>query len=339
MAFLFHPIPSQRPMSSMLVPVYALFVLCCFCSLLFGAGSVSPMDAVQVLLGQGTDEAIFVVHELRLPRTIIGLIAGVCLGVSGVLMQSVTRNPLAEPGLLGVSAGSAFSVALALALGMSVATLPIELAQVGALVGCFFVIGIAKLQGQRNDPIRLVLAGAALTSLLTALTSLLLMYNEFAADEIRFWITGSIAGKRFDQLVEVVPSLVIASLCSLYIVRPLASLILGENVAIGLGYRPQRVRLIVVFVVALLVGTSTAIAGPIIFVGLVVPFVARALVGTDIRRTLWLCLPLGPLMIISADILSRLIAQPTEMPLGVLTAIIGAPVLLLIVRAQRLPTL
>ncbi len=331
--------PAQRSVVSVFMPVALLLAFCCVSSLLLGAGSVGPNASLQVLLGKGTSDAIFIVYELRLPRLYIGLTAGLCLGVAGALMQSVARNPLAEPGLLGVSAGSAFTVAVALTLGMSLSTLPIELAQIGALLGCFFVIGVAKMQGQRNDPVRLVLAGAALTSLLTAMTSLLLMYNEQAADEIRFWVTGSIAGRNIEQLTRVLPSLLIAFVCVLYVARPLASLALGERVAIGLGYKPSRIRLIVVLAVALLVGAATAIAGPVIFVGLVVPFAARALVGPDIRRTLWLCLPLGPLMIITADVFSRLIAQPTEMPLGVLTAIVGAPVLLAIVRAQRLPTL
>lgn len=331
--------PAQRSVMSVFISVTLLLTFCCVCSLLFGAGNVGPKEAFQVLLDQGSDDANFVVYELRLPRTLIGLITGLCLGISGALMQAVARNPLAEPGLLGVSAGSAFAVAIALAMGASTVTLPVGLAQVGALIGCLCVIGVAQMQGHRNDPIRLVLAGAALTSLLTAMTSLLLIYNERAADEIRFWVTGSLAGQNLEQLMKVVPSLIIALACILYVVRPLASLALGERVAIGLGYNPGRIRLIVVFAVALLVGAATAIAGPVIFVGLVVPFMARALVGVDIRRTLWLCMPLGPLVVISADVMSRLIAQPTEMPLGVLTAMVGAPVLLAIVRSQRLPSL
>ncbi len=339
MVFWFNSPPAQRSVMSAFIPVALLLVFCCVCSLLFAAGNVGPKEAFQVLLGQGTDDANFIVYELRLPRTLIGLVAGLCLGIAGALMQAVARNPLAEPGLLGVSAGSAFAVAIALAMGASTATLPAELAQVGALIGCLCVIAVTQMQGQCNDPIRLVLAGAALTSLLTAMTSLLLMYNERAADEIRFWVTGSVAGRNFEQLMSLAPSLIIAFVCVLYVARPLASLALGERVAIGLGYKPGRIRLIVVFSVALLVGAATAIAGPVIFVGLVVPFMARALIGVDIRRTLWLCVPLGPLVIISADVISRLIAQPAEMPLGVLTAMVGAPVLLAIVRSQRLPTL
>ncbi|MBM6551411.1 iron ABC transporter permease [Marinomonas ostreistagni] len=331
--------PSQRPLvvcfGLLFIVLSGVFVL----SLLYGAGSVTPSQAWQVLLGHGTDNAYFVVAELRFPRTLVGLTVGIALGLAGALMQAMARNPLAEPGLLGVSAGSSFAVAVALLLGASAATLAMGVAQIGALMGCVFVMAAARLQGQFKDPVRLVLAGAALTSLLTALTSILLMYDQRAADEIRFWVTGSVAGRSLDNLLSVTPFFLLAGALTLYIAKPLASMALGEKVALGLGHNPKTVRYIVMLIVALLAGSATAIAGPIMFVGLVVPFAARAIVGPDIRRTLWMCLPIGPLMIISADILTRLIAQPAEMPLGVLTAIVGAPVLMMIVRAKRLPTL
>ena len=335
----FNRIPAQRSLLSALVPAVLLLALSCFLSLLYGAGAVGPLEAFKALFNQGSADAYFVVSQLRLPRTLVGLFVGISLGVAGALMQAVARNPLAEPGLLGVSAGSTFAVALALVLGASAATLTVSIAQIGALAGCFCVITAARMQGQNRDPIRLVLAGAALSSLLVALTSLLLLYDERAADEIRFWVTGSVAGRGLDQLYAVIPSIIIASIATLYVSRPLASLALGEKVAIGLGHNPGRIRLIVIVCVALFVGAAVAVAGPVAFIGLVVPFAARALVGPDIRRTLWLCLPIGPIVVINADTLSRLVAQPAEMPLGVLTAIVGAPVLLAIVRARRLPTL
>ncbi|MCW8354979.1 MAG: FecCD family ABC transporter permease [Marinomonas sp.] len=319
----------------------ALFVLtfCCVLSLLLGAGGLAPHASLLTLLGHGSADAEFTVFHLRLTRTLVGLFVGLTLGIAGALMQAVARNPLAEPGLLGVSAGSSFAVAMALVLGASTATLTVGIAQIGALIGCLCVIGTAKMQGQRNDPIRLVLAGAALSSLLLAMTSLILLFDQRAADEIRFWVTGSVAGRDTSTLISVLPSMLLALICILYTAKPLASLALGERVAIGLGHKPRRIRGIVIIAVALLVGAATAIAGPVAFIGLVVPFAARALVGPDIRRTLWLCLPLGPIIVITADIISRLVAQPAEMPLGVLTAIVGAPVLLFIVRSHRLPTL
>ncbi|MDR5867371.1 FecCD family ABC transporter permease [Halomonas koreensis] len=316
-----------------------LLALAALASLLWGAGEVGAARALAVLVGHGDDEARFVVETLRLPRTLIGIAVGLALGVAGALLQAVSRNPLAEPGLLGVSAGAAFAVAVALWLGASAATLRVAVAQLGALVGCLAVMGVVRLRGLADDPVRLVLAGAAFSALLASLTSLLLLFDQRTADEIRFWVVGSLAGRRLEDLVAVLPSLALALVVTGLIARPLAALALGERVASGLGHRPGRVRALVVLAVALLVGAATAIAGPIAFVGLVVPFAARALAGPDIRRTLWLCLPLGPLMVLAADVVSRRVVAPSELPLGVLTALIGAPVLVAVVRARRLPTL
>ncbi|SFI06797.1 iron complex transport system permease protein [Modicisalibacter xianhensis] len=336
---------ARRPLPLMFVWLSACLAAVCFLSLLFGAGEIGPGASLSSLLGmregaaQHAEEAAFVIHELRLPRTMLGLVVGMALGVAGALLQAVARNPLAEPGLLGVSAGSAFAVAIALMLGASAATLRVSVAQLGALGGCLCVLAAARMRGVGNDPVRLVLAGAVLSGLLGALTSMILLVDQRTADEIRFWIVGSLAGRHLEDLQAILPSLALAGVITLLIGRPLAALALGERVAVGLGHHPRLVRLLAIGVVALLVGATTAVAGPIAFVGLVVPFAARALAGPDIRRTLWLCLPLGPLVVIGADIVSRLVVQPSELPLGVLTALIGAPVLILVVRSQRLPTL
>lgn len=316
-----------------------LLLLVVLASLLYGAGPVSARDAMAALMANGTEEAWFVVTELRLPRTIIALVTGLALGLAGALLQSMTRNPLAEPGLLGVSAGSGFAVALAILLGATTATLTTLVAQLGALAGCALVIAATRVQGLGNDPVRLVLAGATLTGLLLALTSMLMLMDQRAADEIRFWITGSVAGKPLSILWATLPSITLALVLIAIVARPLAAMALGEKAAVGLGHHPGRIRFLITFTVALLVGSATALAGPLIFVGLVVPFIARAFSGPDIRKTLWLCVPVGPAVVLGADVVSRLIAAPAEMPLGVVTALIGAPVLLAIVRAGRMPSL
>ena len=321
------------------ISLWLLLALASTLSLVLGAGTSGIGDAFAVLAGQGNEEARFMVTELRLPRLLIGLVSGLALGVSGALLQTLTRNPLAEPGMLGVSAGSAFAVALAILMGASTATLTTLVAQTGALAGCVLVLAATRIGGVGQDPVRLVLAGATLTGLLLSLTSLLMLIDQRAADEIRFWVTGSIAGKRWDQLTATLPSMALATALVLWVVRPLASLALGEKVASGLGHRPDVIRLMVILAVALLVGGATALAGPLVFVGLVVPFAARALGGADIRKTLWFCLPIGPTVIVAADTLSRLMVKPSELPLGVITALIGAPVLMVIVRSRRIPTL
>ncbi|MFP8965734.1 FecCD family ABC transporter permease [Pokkaliibacter sp. CJK22405] len=327
------------PLLPALLASGALLFLVLLASLLWGAGDISPSDAVSALFGKGSSDAHFVVFELRGPRTLLGLLVGMALGCAGALMQTLARNPLAEPGLLGISAGSSFAVAVAMLLGASAATLNVGFAQTGALLGCLLVLATARIQGVGNDPVRLVLAGATFSSLLMALTSLLLMFDERTADEIRFWVIGSVAGRDLAALRWILPSLVLAAGLTLWIARPLAALALGERVAQGLGHHPGLVRLVTVIIVALLVGSATAAAGPVMFIGLVVPFVARSIGGPDIRHQLLLCLLIGPTLLITADILCRLIAAPAEMPLGVITAAVGAPVLLLIVRRKRMPSL
>lgn len=308
-------------------------------SLVVGAGEVGVMRSLAALVGGDDADARFVVWQLRLPRTLVGLVVGASLAVAGALLQVISRNPLAEPGLLGVSAGSAFAVAVMLSLGATVLELRIGVAQLGALLGCACVLGVTRVRGLGNDPIRLVLAGAAFSGLLAALTSLLLLIDRRAADEIRFWVVGSLAGRRLDDLLAVMPSIALAGLVLVMVARPMASLALGERASAGLGHHPGRLRLLAVIIVALLVGGATAIAGPIAFVGLVVPFMARAIGGPELRRTLLLCLPLGPLLVLSADVISRRLVAPSELPLGVLTALVGAPVLIMVVRARRLPSL
>lgn len=331
----------RRPAGLWCVMILLLVLLAAVAivSLMLGAGEVTPGRALAVLAGRGDDEASFVVGSLRAPRTLIGIVVGISLGLAGALLQAVSRNPLAEPGLLGVSAGAAFAVGVALWLGASAATLRIAVGQVGALLGCLAVLSVVRLSSMASNPVRLVLAGAAFSALLASLTSLLLLFDQRTADEIRFWVVGSLAGRRLEDLLAVLPSLGLALVIIVITARPLAALALGERVASGLGHHPRRVRLLVILAVALMVGAATAVAGPIAFVGLVVPFAARALAGPDIRRTLWLCLPLGPLMVLAADIISRLVVAPSELPIGVLTALLGAPVLVAVVRTRRLPTL
>lgn len=333
------PQPSLGMRRTVYITLVAL-VLLVLASLAWGSGEVTPWQAIKVLLGLSDDpNAHFIVTQLRWPRTLLGLVVGAGLGVAGAVRQSATRNPLAEPGLLGVSAGASFAVVLAITLGAGAATLNLSVAILGAMVGCILVLLVTQIHDVGDDPVRLVLAGAAFSGILMSLSTLMLLYDQRTADEIRFWIIGALGGRATDVLYWCVMGTVIGLAILLPILRPLAALALGENLATGLGHRPRLTRIWAMASVAVLVGTATAAAGPIAFVGLVVPYLARRLVGADIRRALGLSLLLGAAFVVFADIVSRLVVRPYELPIGVVTAFIGAPCLVAIVRSRRMPSL
>ena len=330
---------SRLPVAKALGLTALCLLLLCIASLLLGAGDIGILPSLHALLERGDDDARFIVFELRWIRTELALLVGLALGSAGVLLQAVTRNPLAEPGLLGVSAGASFAVVLAINLGASAASLHLGVAMLGSLVGCVLVLLVTRLRGVGDDPVRLVLAGAAFSGMLGALSSLLLLWDQRTADEMRFWVIGALAGRPLDTLDWSLPGLVAGLFMALLVVRPLAALALGERVASGLGHHPQLTRLGTLLAVAILVGTATAAAGPIAFIGLIVPYIARRLVGSDIRRTLGLSMLLGPCVLLLADVISRLLVRPYELPVGVVTAFVGAPILIAVVRNHRLPTL
>lgn len=322
-----------------LAPTAVLLGLTVLASLAVGAGDVTPARALAVLTGAGDPDATFTVGMLRWPRTLVAIAVGAALGVAGSLLQAVARNPLAEPGLLGVSAGASFAVVVAVAAGAAAATVGPWVAVAGAAAGCALAVAAARLRGAGDDPVRLVLAGAAVTGLLGAVTAALLLIDQRTLDEVRFWTVGSVAGRDLGAVGAALPVLLAGLLLAALVARPLATLALGDDVALGLGQRPARTRVAAVAAVALLVGGATSAAGPIAFVGLVVPFAARALVGPELRRVLGVSVLLGPVVVLVADVLSRLLVRPYEMPLGVITALLGAPVLVAVVRSARLPQL
>ncbi len=310
-------------------------------SLIIGAGTeVGIKLSIQVLLGQvENDNAHFTIYQLRLIRTLLALVVGSSLGAAGALLQTVTRNPLAEPGLLGVSQGAAFAVVLAIYCGYSAVSVSMGVAVLGALVGCMLVLLVSGMRNVGSDPIRLILAGAAFSGILLSASSLLLMSDSRSADEMRFWLIGALGGRSIDVLQGSLIGLVLGLCLSFPLLRPLAALALGERVAAGLGHKPHLTRFLSLLVVALLVGIATAAAGPIAFVGLVVPYLARFLVGPDIRRAFLISLLLGPSVLLFSDIVARVLVKPYELPIGVITAFVGAPILIAVVRTRRLPSL
>lgn len=286
----------------------------------------------------GSNEHV-IVRSLRLPRTVIGLGVGAALAVAGVAMQAVTRNALADPGIFGVNAGAAFAVVLAVfTLGAVSPAMYVWFAFAGALVASVVVHLVGSAGGGRATPVRLALAGAVVTALLGAWTTAVLVLHQRTLDEVRFWLAGSVAGRDLAVFWRVAPFLVVGLLIVAAVVRQLDAISLGDQVAAGLGQRLGPTRGLVGLAVVLLAGASVAAAGPIAFVGLAVPHAVRTIVGPGHRWLVPYAAVWGPVLLLGADIVGRLVARPGEIQVGVVTAILGAPVLIHLVRRGRVGT-
>lgn len=304
-------------------------------SVAIGSVPLPVGEVIDALLGARELESHLIVRDLRVPRTIAGVLAGACLGVSGVLLQGATRNPLASPTLLGITAGAGFAVVVAVAL----LHLPSGYAVWAAFVGGGAAFGVAMLLASSGrdglSPVRLALSGAIVSVMLSSWTTALLMVNESTADEVRDWLAGSLAGRDASAATPLLPVAVTGLVLALVLSRPLDALSLGDEAAIGLGQRPARVRLAAGVTALALASVAVAVAGPIAFVGLVVPHIARGLVGSGHRELLATAVLLGPALLLAADVLGRVVARPAEVQAGVVTALIGAPVLIRIVTRRK----
>jgi iron complex transport system permease protein len=277
---------------------------------------------------------------MRVPRTALGLTVGVAIGLAGVLLQGVTRNPLADPGLMGISAGAAAAiVAVTAILGSVGMSLSVWVAFVGAGLATILVYGIASIGREGATPLKLALAGAAVTAGLTSLTTALVLVDNEAFDALRFWQVGSLAGRYGPVVAQTTPFILAGGLVALLMGRALDGLALGEDVAVGLGQQVTRSRLIAFVTVAVLCGAATAAVGPIAFLGLMVPHTARLLCGPDYRWILVYALLLGPIVLLTADIVGRLVLAPSELQVGVVLGILGAPVFIALARSRRLVAL
>jgi len=278
-----------------------------------------------------------IVRELRVNRTAIGIAAGAALAVAGALTQSLTRNPLADPGLLGLNAGAALAIVLGTVVGGVASFAPqILLAFIGAAVAGLVAYGAGATGAGAAAPARLVLAGAAVTALLTAVTSAIVVAQPFALNQLRFWLAGSLTGRAGVPIGPLVACIAIAIVVGLLAVRPLSAIALGDDAAASLGTRAGFTRVHVLVTVITLAGVSTALAGPIAFVGLAVPHLVRAVVGPHIGWLLILSIPVGAAVVLLCDVVGRIVARPGEISVGVTTALLGG--ILLAVLARRLRT-
>jgi iron complex transport system permease protein len=319
----------------MVLAVVVLAVVCA-ASLAIGNRAIDPLDVIRALTSggaNGTDDMVVV--DLRLPRTLIGLGAGAALGLAGTLMQGLTRNPLADPGLLGVNAGASLAVVAAITfLGVSSPSSFIWFALAGAAVATVLVYLVAA--GRRGaTPLGLTLAGTALTAGITSVTTLLLLTNTQTLEQYRFWTVGSLVGRDLDTLSALLPFLGVGAVVALLLGRSLNLLALGDDAARGLGGRIGRTRALAAVAIVLLCGSATAIAGPIVFIGLVVPHVVRRFTGSDYRWILPFSAVAGAALLVTADIVGRVVVPPGELEAGLVVAVIGAPVMIALVRGSR----
>ncbi|MBU8772531.1 FecCD family ABC transporter permease [Cytobacillus oceanisediminis] len=304
-----------------------MFVAAC----VFGAADVTVRDVWLALTSNASGEKISIIREIRLPREIAAVFVGAALSISGAIMQGMTRNPLADPGLLGLTAGANAALALTLVVIPSANYIGILFACfIGAAVGAALVFGIGAMKKGGFSPIRIVLAGAAVSAFLFAIAEGVGIYFKISKD-VSMWTAGGIIGTSWSQLQVIVPVISIGILVSLFLSKQLTILSLNEEVAVGLGQNTTQIKTILFILVTLLAGASVALVGNMAFIGLMVPHIVRAIVGTDYRFILPMSALTGASFMLLADTLGRTINAPYETPAAAIIAVMGLPFFLFIV--------
>ncbi|MBB4683333.1 FecCD family ABC transporter permease [Amycolatopsis jiangsuensis] len=324
-----------------LVVALAVLVLVMLVSVWVGSKSI-PFGSIWSVLwhDDGTSVDAVIIHDQRIPRTLLGALVGAALGLAGAVMQALTRNPLADPGILGVNNGAAAAVVSAIAFfGVTGVLGYVWFAFLGSAIASLvvYVLGTAGRAGATPD--RLVMSGAALTAVLQAYLSAILLLEPNTFNQFRFWNVGSLSGRRADVLVQISPFVAVGIVLALLLARPLNVLALGEQTGRALGARPGRTRVLGAIAVTLLCGASTAAIGPITFIGLAVPQIVRALVGPDQRWVLPYSMVLSPVLLIGSDVVGRILNPPEELQVGIVTAFLGAPVFVALCRRRKLARL
>ena len=322
------------------VLTFGALALCAMASIAVGSVEIAPSTVLSAFTSfDGSNEHI-IVREIRVPRTLIGLGVGAALGLAGALMQGVTRNPLAEPGILGINAGAALAVVLAIfLLGITSPGAYVWFAFAGAAIAAVAVYALGSVGRDGATPIKLTLAGAVLSAFLASITSAVLILDVDSLDQFRFWVVGSLAGRDMSVFLDVAPFLLVGAVLALASGRALNGLSLGEDIARSLGQRVALTRAVAALAVVLLAGAAVAAAGPIAFVGLAVPQAVRMLVGADWRWVLVYSGLGGPILLLASDVLGRVVARPGELQVGIVTALVGAPVFIALARRRRLAEL
>ncbi|WP_010275214.1 FecCD family ABC transporter permease [Paenibacillus senegalensis] len=316
--------------------MFGLFLLVAafLTSIVLGATKIPFQAAVESFFHYDVSSDVHViVQTARLPRAIMATVAGMNLAMAGALMQALTRNPLASPGIFGVNAGAVFFVVIALSfLPISSFSHLIWFAFLGAGVAAATVYALGSLGREGLTPVKIVLAGAAMTALFSSFTQGILVLNESGLQDVLFWLAGSIAGRETDTLLLVLPYMIPAIAAALLLGRPINILTSGEDIAKGLGQKTILVKTVIALTVVVLAGSTVATVGAIGFVGLVMPHVARFFVGVDYRWVIPYSAVLGSILMLLADVAVRFIIMPGEVPVGIMTALIGAPFFVYIAR-------
>jgi iron complex transport system permease protein len=302
-------------------------------SILLGYTDTSIKLAYEAFTSFDGSNEHLIIKTVRLPRALVAACVGASLAIAGVYMQTLTKNPLASPGILGINAGASFAVVLTITYfevtGLQVFT---WVSFIGAAVAAATVYFIGGMGSQGLTPMKLTLAGAAMTALFSSFTQGLLVTNEAALNEVLFWLSGSVQGRKLDVLISVFPYLAIGWLLALVLTPAMNVIAMGDDVARGLGVKVGFLKLSVGLIVILLAGGAVAVAGPIGFIGIVIPHIARRMIGTDHRWLVPFSGLLGAVLLLAADIGARYIVMPQEVPVGVMTAFIGTPYFIYIAR-------
>lgn len=326
--------------AALLAGALVVLALAVVLSLSVGSNAIAPGRTWRLLLHPDGSVDAEVLRDLRLPRTVVGLAVGAALGLAGSVMQSLTRNPLADPGILGINAGASLLVVLAVAVsGVAGIWFYLWFALVGAAAASVGVYLLAGTGRAATTPARLALAGVAVSAALAAITQTVILADQEAFNEFRYWVSGSLEGRGWAVLGAVAPLVALGAVTALLLGPALNALSLGDEAGRALGVHLVRTRGLAMLAVTLLCGAATAAVGPIGFVGLAVPLLARALVGHDQRWIGLLCLVLGPAWVLLADTLARVVVAPSEVPAGVVAALLGAPVFVAVVRRRKIPSL
>ncbi len=322
----------------LLLLTVALLLAMVVISLMVGARAVAPWVVVEAFVRPDPESADhIVVLTQRVPRTVIGVLAGAALALAGTLMQGLTRNPLADPGLLGINAGASVAVLAAITLwGITAPSGFVWFAFAGAAIAAVVVALIGTRGPDGSSPAKLALTGAAVTAGLTAVTTLVLTTSITAFDVFRYWQVGGLTVRGLDTVAVVAVPILVGGVIAFTCARGLDLMALGDATATGLGHSVSRTRALGIIATVLLCGGATSIAGPIVFVGLLVPHALRAVIGGDYRWLLAIGAPAGAVVLLAADVLGRVIALPGEVQAGLVVAFVGAPVLIsLVLRPGR----